>query len=280
MSFDRNRAVSGIEEIAARLQLGRVRSGAERWSRIVAALHDAYEAGYAAGRANHTYDQSFRTGPRTNTPRFSIYALGRLRVERDERQLELRNTRRAVSLLALLVANAHAQLDADVIAEALWPGATPDSAANRLNIALHYLRDQLGIDPGNAPIIRERSLLTLELSRNCWLDVAELRQAAAGPSHARKCRALDLYRGHLLQDFPWDEWVLRPREDAREDALQIVRQLADSAADSGELDGAAAHLRRGLAIDPSDDDLGRRLSAVERSRGRHGAATRYLTYRT
>lgn len=280
MSSNRNQAVSGVEEIATRLQLGRVRSGAERWSRIVAALHDAYEAGYAAGRGNHAHDRRPRARPHANGPRFSIYALGRLRVERDGRRLELRDTRKALSLLALLIANADAQLDADVIAEALWPRVPADSTSNRLNIALHYLRGQLGIQPGDEPILRDRSTFALEPSSRCWLDVAELRSAAASSSSERKHRALDLYRGHLLQDFPWDEWVLRPRDELREEALQIVRELTDAALRASQLERAAACLRRGLAIDPGDGYLRRQIVALERDRGRPTAAERYLAYRS
>lgn len=229
------------------------------------ALHEAYEHGYAAALAPPA-DRDRR--------QFKFFAFGQLRVQRDGIQLKLENRPSPLSLLSLLIVNAGTPIDVDTIGELLWPQAPSHSVRNRINIAIHRLRRQLDVEPDEL-IVRVRSNVTLKLDDRCWLDVAEFRRAAASGDPAAKRAALDLYCDDLLKDFPWAEWVLGSRDALREDALQIVRELAAAAVADNRLETAAELLRRGLIIDPDDDGIYHQLVTLELSRGRKEAAARY-----
>jgi hypothetical protein len=80
--------------------------------------------------------------PAVVQPRLRVQALGPLRITRDGAPLVPRQPaeRRAVQLLALLVAHGCRPLDAGTVADELWPGLDPMRRPAALHRAAHGAR--------------------------------------------------------------------------------------------------------------------------------------------
>ncbi len=167
-----------------------------------------------------------------NPPLISLTLLGGFAAAVDgvpvlQSRWRLKKARELVKLLAL--APAH-RLHREQAMDALWCDHSPAAAANNLHQAVHVARRTL------APAAIEVRDAMLQLIAD--VDVDRLRLAAA---HARRTRtaaayraALAVYRGELLPENRYDDWVAQPREELAELAAQLAEQLAT--VDSNETD--------------------------------------------
>jgi len=131
----------------------------------------------------------------------------------------LRKGRELVKLLAL--APGH-RLHREQVMDVLWRDREPAAAANNLHQAVYVARRALGRD---AIALREEVLrLTAEV------DVDRLEIAAAdareGGTRAEYEAALSLYRGELLPENRYDDWVAERREELAELAEALADELA------------------------------------------------------
>ena len=118
------------------------------------------------------------------------------------------------------------------------------------------------------------------------VDVAELfterRRAAAlaasEPSLAAAIArgAIALYRGDLLPDDPFEDWVEPHRIDARDAMLDLLALCVAEAAERGDLDDVRRLVQRGIELAPYDDTLTRQVASLLIERGRRGEARSVL----
>ncbi len=146
--------------------------------------------------------------------------------EVSEKAWRLRKARELVKLLAL--ARDH-RLHREQAMDALWRDRPPASAANNLHQAVHAARQALGAD---AIEVRDEQLFL-----HAAVDVDEFERAVADarrlatPASLRA--ALALYRGELLPENRYDDWV----EDRRDALAQAHAELRDELAQLGLVDG-------------------------------------------
>src|SRR6266581_3827756 len=186
-----------------------------------------------------------------------IRCLGDFVVERDGVPVRFAGKvqRRPLELLQALVGLGGRDVDAQRLADLLWPEAEGDAAQKALEMALLRLRRLLDV-PG-AILLRD-GRLSLDRSL-CWDDVAAfealcdgVEAAAAHPGAA--AALLDLYGGSFLAAAPAGaSWPFEPRRRLRGRLLRALRHcLADSASAGGDRE---ALLRRALRADPLIEDL-------------------------
>jgi DNA-binding SARP family transcriptional activator len=195
-------------------------------------------------------------------------------------------SRKARTLLQILVTRRGRPIRRDELCELLWPGEEPSALGNRLSVALSAVRTALagGSSIGAAAIMADRAGVTLDLE-SVDVDVEHFLQAAA--IGLRRMRADDVERarpeldraaaldgGALFEgdaDAPWRD---ARREEVRGASIEVARALASVADELGELATAEAHLRRLLSRDPYDPSSHRHLIGLLERQGRLGEARR------
>jgi len=213
---------------------------------------------------------------------FRIEMFGGLRVFVEDRAVERsawsrRSARGVVSLLAL--ASGH-RLNREQVMFALWPELEPEAAAANLRKAVHLVRRALDADPERARSLLIGDAETVSLPPDVWTDVGAFRSAAASARRSSDpseyATALDLYAGDLLPEDRYEEWVAPTADELRSEWGALLSEQAGLLEARGELDEAAAALRRALVAEPLEEDLVVRLMRVLALTGRrHEAADIY-----
>jgi DNA-binding SARP family transcriptional activator len=197
------------------------------------------------------------------------------------------SSRKARSVLKLLVAARGARVPRDVLSERLWPGEAPSAVANRLSVAISTVRrslDPRGAFPRSSFVGVDRDTVWLESSR---VDVDLERFLGAASNALRQCERSDgsadhamrrlqsaaaLHGGVAFADDPYDDWWAATREQVSSVFSEVCHNLAMVAQDAGLDESAAAALRAALDADPYDERAHRSLVGLHRARGAHGLA--------
>jgi DNA-binding SARP family transcriptional activator len=241
-------------------------------------------------RAGDARDRRRRTEPHwLEGPQLRISALGRTWVSSREGPLGGRwLQQRPGQLLKYLICERNRVVHAEEIAEALWPGAGRAGIGNVRHF-MHGLRAKL--EPDRAKGVESSFIVTVQGGyalnrRRVRIDADEFEQAvregmtAADAGVARLERALELYRGDLVEDEPYSEWAYPERNRLRGVATGALRALANARLRGGDLAAAGVALERLADMEPFDVDTNRALIAVWLAQGRRtDAARRFAAYR-
>lgn len=221
-----------------------------------------------------------------------VYLLGQFRVERREgndwQSVSNRTwqRRRARALLGCLLSQAGRRMGREQAMEALWPELDIETAANRLNGAVHELRQILepGIKrPASSKLLRlERDILILADASEIWVD-AEAFEALLNRANTTGDPVLleqlledawALYEGDYLLEELYSEWAAARRESLRRSWMGLLLNLAELRAKRGALTSAIEPLDRLLTADPTHETAVRRLMILLTQLDRRGEAIR------
>ena len=221
-----------------------------------------------------------------------VYLLGQFRVERKEgsewRSVTNRTwqRRRARALLGCLLSQTGRRMGREQVMEALWPELDIETAANRLNGAVHELRQILepAIErPASSKLLRlERDILILADSSEIWVD-AEAFETLLNRANATQDQeileqlledAWSLYEGDYLLEELYSEWAAARRESLRRGWMGLLLNLAQLRAKRGALTSAIEPLDRLLTADPTHETAVRRLMILLTQLDRRGEAIR------
>jgi DNA-binding SARP family transcriptional activator len=213
-------------------------------------------------------------------PALRIYLLGQFRIERrngNEWQPvagRIWQLRRARALLGCLLSNPGRRLGREQAMEVLWPDLDIETAANRLNGAVHEVRQILEPEiarPAASRMLRlERDLLVLAGAGQIWVDAdifeSLLNKAytTSDPAQAEEVleEAARLYGGDYLLEELYSEWAAARRESLRRGWMGLLLKLAELRAARGALVSAIEPLDRLLATDPTHETAVRRLMVL------------------
>ncbi len=227
----------------------------------------------------------------SNQPILRIYLLGQFRIERltngDWRAVTNRTwqRRRARALLGCLLSSPGRQLGREQVMEALWPDLDIETAANRLNGAVHELRQILEPEiarPANSRmLLLERDVLRLADRQQIWVDAEEFERLLTQANSADKQgteklldEASELYHGDYLPEELYAEWA-GPRRDAlRRRWMGLLLNLAELRASRNALASAIEPLDRLLSTDPTHETAVRHLMLLLTQLDRRGEALR------
>ncbi|PAP75636.1 hypothetical protein BSZ37_03890 [Rubrivirga marina] len=167
----------------------------------------------------------------------------------------------------------------DTILPLFWPDHGQAASRNALSNLLYHVRRGLG--PG-AVVNRGAEEVGLDPGR-LWVDVVEFEEAARRGEFAR---ALDLYRGDLLEGFfvrgaapEFERWLDDERRRLRRRASEAAWALADAAEADGDAPTARAAARRAAALAPPSDEAHVRLvETLGRTGDRAGALAAHAAY--
>jgi DNA-binding SARP family transcriptional activator len=224
----------------------------------------------------------------------AIRSLGAFRLFRDGVPVPLTawQSKKARTLLKILVARRGRATPRDLLMEALWPEQDPARLANRLSVALATVRavlDPHKNHPSEHFVAADKDSVRLDLE-HVTVDVEEFlcraneglaltRQGRSDEGAVALAEAEALYVGDFLEEDLYEDWATDLREEARAAYIAVARTLAERSFEAGNHDTAIRYYLRILEKDSWDAEAHLRLvSSFERA-GRHGEARRcYRTY--
>ncbi|WP_420567147.1 AfsR/SARP family transcriptional regulator [Thalassovita sp.] len=239
--------------------------------------------------------------PSDRAERWQIYCLGQLRVyrngsERIDWNIKGGAPKKTRTLFAYLLTHGERGAHVDRIAELLWAeDGTEKSKRARLHHTVAMLRRTLGRKDA---VIRSGDFYRLNPPEGSWVDITSFEQLCRrgvslfkrGQSEEAQLiysTAEKLYTGDLFEDIPLDyidneqeDWCMARRIWLREVALKLQRDFSALLREKGRLRAALEHCQKGLALDPSSDDVNIETLKVFHAQGRMDAVARqYRQYK-
>jgi DNA-binding SARP family transcriptional activator len=215
----------------------------------------------------------------------AVHLLGHLQVSLNELPVEQWPSGRARGVLKYLVTHRNPWPTRQLLMEVFWPNATPQSARNNLNVAIHGLRRSLRAVADIPVVVLQDDAYRLHPDVRLWLDVDEFERSAdagqqlevTGAFEAASVayeKAIALYQGDLLADDPYEQWALLDREQLRLAYLDILNRLSRLHFSRGRLASSAALCRRIVECDACREDAHRRLMRCYSRQGQPHLALR------
>lgn len=198
-------------------------------------------------------------------PRVRISVLGTFEVHTITGDRARWTSRKARSLLKILVARRGAPIAREQLMAMLWPDDDPAELANRMAVAVSTVRRAL--DPGRTlppdTLVRTDGgslcLVTsaIDIDVETFLDAAavalEAHRSGAEDAEALLRRALATQHGEAMPDEPYEDWAAALRRTVTAAHTDVLRALAARATAADEPLQASEALRRLVELDPFDE---------------------------
>jgi DNA-binding SARP family transcriptional activator len=225
-------------------------------------------------------------------PPLEIRCFGAFAIAVAGRPVDLASLKpRPRAVLRLLAVNAGRPVHREVIQDALWPDADPDTGARSLHVALSAVRRELEPAAGRGGreiLVRDGDAYRLAIPAGSRVDVLAFDEAL---SRARSARGRDdrlaiaayraavaAYAGDLLPEDGPADWIVAGRDRARADYVEAALGLAELVMAEQPAEAAAVCVAA-LGIDAYHDPLWRLLvEARERAGDRAAAASARASY--
>ena len=220
--------------------------------------------------------------------RIRISALGRTRITTSESSLTGEwISHRPGQVLKYLLSRRSDLVQADEIAEALWPD--PDAKAlTSVRYAIHNLRGYL--EPNRRPhtpsafVMAQGGGYHLERDR-IWVDVDEFDKSLAAGFRALEAgneedalehleNGVRIYGGDFIADERYADWAIAERERLRHAASGALNRIIDLRSSKGNTVGALGSARRLAELEPYDNASQRQCLELCISDGRRTEALR------
>ena len=225
------------------------------------------------------------THPSEAVPPLEIRCFGSFTIAIAGRPVDLASLKpRPRAVLRLLAVNAGRPVHREVIQDALWRDADPETGARSLHVALSALRRELELagGPGGGEIlVRDGDAYRLAIPAGSRVDVLDFEQALG---FARSTRGRDdrvtetayratvaAYAGDLLPEDGPADWIVARRDRARADYVEAALGLAELLLADQPAEAAAVCVAA-LGIDPYHDPLWRLLVDARLRAGDRAAA--------
>lgn len=229
-------------------------------------------------------------GQPATLPSLKIICLGEFAIYRDGKQIKDAQWKgkQAKNLVKMLAAYQGQKCPRDVICDALWGDASPDTQRANLASLIYRIRrtlDEAGDsrDSGSCIVVSDEHLF-LDPSR-VWtdagqfllhLDRAERLRTADDPvrSFEEYEKAFKLYRGDFLPDDLYDDWTVAARDRLRARYMKALCEMAKTAESLGEKARAVEAYDRLFQMDECNEDACRWLMSHYLSSGNKNEALR------
>lgn len=234
--------------------------------------------------------RSRATGPGMLPP-LRVFCLGGFRVEKNGMAIPdvEWKSRRAKTLIKLLVVHGDGALSRDTAIDILWPNAPAERHSALMSSLLHRLRTVL--DPPERAgrtgscITQNGDVLEID-QKKVWSDVNAFREKA---QHARRLRAagedrrvvltacekaLEQYGGELLPTDLFDDWITPERECLKRLHSEMLDMAAEISEAVGDQDRSRVLYERMFSLDPCHDQACRWLMTRHAAEGHRHKAVR------
>ncbi|MHB2016593.1 MAG: BTAD domain-containing putative transcriptional regulator [Candidatus Xenobia bacterium] len=214
--------------------------------------------------------------PTPEMPAWQVDTLGPLHISRNGVEIPSAAWKRRKALeLFLLLLMRNGPMHREELMEQLFPDAGPKAAERDLRVMLHAMSDAL--EPERPPkqptrlVERRQEALMLKpdlllCDRTEFERLLDAARRAANPLPLWQ-RALALYQGDFLEEFPYLESAAMERERLRGLFLDAGQRLATRALAHGDLDEAVRVAHAILARDRACEEAWRVLLEVHRRNG-------------
>ncbi len=195
-----------------------------------------------AADLRHATDRLLKAMPHKVPAPLRIRCLGSFSVAIGEQLIPGRKWRSAkASILFKYLAVHYEQgwIPKETLLELAWPGEDPAVTTPRLHVALNTLRKLFEPDlkrgMPSAYIVRNSDGYRLEIGKDGSIDyltfakvvdeAAVIDESRSDQALALGLKAISLYRGSLLEEDPYDEWLTQERESLRMKYLQYLDSM-------------------------------------------------------
>lgn len=222
-----------------------------------------------------------------------VQTLGAFRLWRGDREVGAGEwtRKKARQLFQLLLTHRDTLLEREQITELLWPELDLETAERDFKIAYSALNRVLEPDrKRNAPsayVARDGSRYGLRQEADMWLDAVSFEQAVQEGDRLFQHepvgaldyyrRALALYQGEYLQEYPYAEWASEERERFLTLYLRTAERLAQALVSREAWEEAITVCRGILARDDCWEEAYRLMMIAYAQQGQRSQALR--TYR-
>jgi DNA-binding SARP family transcriptional activator len=166
----------------------------------------------------------------------TVHMLGTFRIAIGDAPVKIPSSR-SLSLFKYLLIHHKQAIHRELLMDKFWPDAEPETARNSLNVAIHSLRQHLHTVSDVPVIVFEAGAYGLAPNLQVWIDVEEFERAHQ-TGHRLETRnqlsaaiaeyecAISLYQGDLLEESPYEEWMILDRERLRIAYLETLDRLS------------------------------------------------------
>lgn len=195
----------------------------------------------------------------------------------EERRWSRHKPQLLVKLLALSPGH---RLHREQLMELLWPEHAQQAAASNLHRSIYIARQALepGLTEDSQFILTRGSVVGLHASGGLRIDVEVFEQRAAQASKSDEAAAyeaaLTVYRGELLVDDMYEDWVVVRREQLHRLYRELVVNLARVHEAGWHFTPSIERLTQLVAADPLDEEVQRRLMRLYARAGSQRLALR------
>jgi DNA-binding SARP family transcriptional activator len=222
-------------------------------------------------------------------PAVSVRLLGSFGVTVDGEDVERWRAGKARALFQYLVVHRNRVILRDRLHEVLWPDRVWGPGSSSLKVAMHSLRQVLGVSADGqgrrgVRILYQDFGYALYADR-LWVDVDEFEACVergraadlAGDRRlavARCAQAMEVYQGDFL-DGETADWIVEHREWCRALALRALDLLTTDALERGDFGALLRWCRRAIDIDPYREETYQQLMVAHGKLGEVGAARQW-----
>ncbi|HXT34111.1 MAG TPA: AAA family ATPase, partial [Chloroflexota bacterium] len=195
----------------------------------------------------------------------------------DDSEWRRRKVKALIKLLALTPGHS---LSREHLQEVLWENLEPDAASNNLRKAVHIARHALepNLSGSSRFLAIQDDLLVLKADQPLWVDIEAFAALVADARGTRDPNlyegAVEVYRGDLLPEDPYEDWTIRRREALREEYTAILLEVAELYVARDDPSRAIRALRRAVAGDPAHEHAHVALMTLYARTGRRHEALR------
>jgi DNA-binding SARP family transcriptional activator len=199
----------------------------------------------------------------------SVRCFGGFRMEIGGRVVDLSTVRpRARSALRLLAMQAGRFVHREVLIEALWSDLAPAAATRNLQVTISALRGLIEPHSGRGKaqlLVRSGDAYGIVLPPGGYSDTAVFTEAAQRWQQMRRTGSfasevdamrttLAAYGGELLPEEGPADWAVEARDQFRQLATRVARELATAELTQGHVAEAVRAAEQCIALDPHDDE--------------------------
>jgi DNA-binding SARP family transcriptional activator len=219
-------------------------------------------------------------------PSLAAYCLGPFQVYLDDRLVEEWPGHKALSLFKYLLLNRQRRVLKDVLYELFWPEGDPEACRRNLHQAIYSLRHTLRRHRSDVRcLLFDDDCYFLNPELEIWVDAEEFDEHAIAGQHLEVSRRPDeamteygraeaLYRGHLLEECLYEDWVGVERERRRSAYTHVSGRLAASYIERRQYSAAILLCQKALSLDRCDESAHRRLMHCYVAQGQRHLALR------
>lgn len=214
------------------------------------------KAGNTVRKMGYTWLKEHEIFEIEKSPSLNIQLLGPLSIYVNGIKTKIKR-KSSLRLLLLLTTGGRRRWSSDELIGLLFPDATEEAAANQLYVALSVLRKIL--EP-NLVKGRQSTFIPYDGSHYYFkfekadIDLEHLKQLLNNSySSGHLLQAHSLYKGDLLNEYIYEEWLNDKREAIRNQYLSTLNQWLEECMKSEKLSDAAKILETMIGLDPYEE---------------------------